>query len=261
MSDLRTLLPVALRPIGGQEVNAIDGRTLHSFLEVGKDFTSWMKDHIESFGFVEHQDFEVFTEIGEKSKGRPASVYILSIPMAKELAMVQRSSRGKQARLYFIECERVALARPEVDPVHTLLSMSRSEILELALGIARERDTLQAEVSALEPKAMALDRIATADHGAMAITNAAKALQVPPKKFFGQLSEMHWIYRRAGGSGWIAYQSKIQAGYLEHKVTTISKGDGSEKVVEQVLVTPRGLARLAQLLHRDGFQPSLGIEA
>lgn len=51
----------------------------------------------------------------------------------------------------------------------------------------------------------------------------------------------------AGGSGWVAYQHRIQSGLLEHKVTTVEKSDGTAKMVEQVLVTPKGLARLAQV--------------
>jgi phage anti-repressor protein len=82
-------------------------KDLHGFLEVGKDFSAWMPESIEAFGFVEHQDFEVFSESGENSKGgRPRKEYMISISMAKELAMVQRTPKGKQARLYFIECEK-----------------------------------------------------------------------------------------------------------------------------------------------------------
>ena len=57
-----------------------------------------------------------------------------------------------------------------------------------------------------------------------------------------------WIYKRAGGTAWVAYQHRVQSGMLEHKVTTVTRSDGTEKVVEQVLVTPKGMARLAELL-------------
>lgn len=98
----------------------------------------------------------------------------------------------------------------------------------------------------LTPKAEALDRISTAD-GSLNITAAAKALQVRPKDLFTYLQSHGWIYRRVGGGSYLGYQSKITSGLLEHKVTTIERSDGSEKIVEQVLVTAKGLTKLAAL--------------
>jgi phage antirepressor YoqD-like protein len=82
----------------------------------------------------------------------------------------------------------------------------------------------------------------------MCITDTAKHLQVQPKFLFKLLSEQHWIYRRAGGKAWLGYQEKIQSGYLEHKVTMINRSDGSEKIVEQVLITAKGITKLSKLL-------------
>ena len=82
----------------------------------------------------------------------------------------------------------------------------------------------------------------------MCITNAAKNLQIRPKDLFSYLSAQKWIYRRQGGIGWIAYQDKLQAGLLEHKITTVERSDGSEKITEQVLVAAKGMAKLAGLL-------------
>nr|DAG88294.1 MAG TPA: AntA/AntB antirepressor [Herelleviridae sp.] len=89
---------------GLQTVNA---RELHAFLEVGKVFAAWIQERIAQYGFVEHQDYEVFSKSGKNSKGgRPTSEYAISIDMAKELAMVERTEKGKQARQYFIACEK-----------------------------------------------------------------------------------------------------------------------------------------------------------
>lgn len=120
----------------------------------------------------------------------------------------------------------------------------------LLLDYAEHALKLESKVAELAPKAVALDRIATFAEGSMCITNAAKSLQQKPTVLFKWLQERRWIYRRPGGSGWIAYQDRIQAGHLEHKVTTVERGDGSQKVVEQVLVTAKGLARLAIELAR-----------
>jgi phage antirepressor YoqD-like protein len=104
---------------------------------------------------------------------------------------------------------------------------------------------LEAVNAELTPKAAALDRLALAD-GDLSITETAKALGVRPKDLFAKLQQDQWIYKRPGGRHWLGYQLRIQAGLLTHKVTTVARSDGSEKVVEQVLVTPKGLTKLAQ---------------
>lgn len=117
----------------------------------------------------------------------------------------------------------------------------------LLLGYTEKVLTLQNQVQEMKPDVDALHRIAKSD-GGTCITTTAKDLQIRPKDLFSYLSANGWIYRRAGGKSWLAYQSKIQAGLLEHKVTVVTRSDGTEKTVEQVLVTPKGLAKLSQLL-------------
>lgn len=106
---------------------------------------------------------------------------------------------------------------------------------------------LETQVSALTPKAEALDRIATKSEGSMCVTDAAKLLQMQPKQLFGWLQSNGWIYRRVGGVSWVAYQAKLKTGELEHKITKIERSDGSEKITEQVLVTAKGLANLSTI--------------
>ncbi|MBB3639833.1 phage antirepressor KilAC domain-containing protein [Variovorax atrisoli] len=122
------------------------------------------------------------------------------------------------------------------------------EALRLAADLADQNKVLTEQVETMTPKVEALTRIALAD-GSMCIQSAAKHLQIQPKKLFLWLSEHEWIYRRAGGTGWLGYQSRIQSGLLEHKVTTVERSDGSEKMVEQCRITPRGLSKLAELLN------------
>lgn len=117
----------------------------------------------------------------------------------------------------------------------------------LLANYSEKAEALQAKVDDLMPSALALDRIASTD-GSLSVTEAAKTLQVQPKTLFTWLRMHEWIYRRAGAAADIAYQAKLQAGLLEHKATTITRGDGSEKTVTQVRVTPRGLTRLAKEL-------------
>jgi len=84
--------------------SSVNARDLHSFLEVGTAFKDWIARRIEDFGFLEGQDFSSF--LSESTGGRPSKDYLLSLDMAKELSMVERTDKGKQARQYFIACER-----------------------------------------------------------------------------------------------------------------------------------------------------------
>lgn len=121
----------------------------------------------------------------------------------------------------------------------------------LLLGYTEKVLALESEVAEQAPKVAALDRIATSD-GAICITRAAKDLQVRPKDLFQWMQANSWIYRRPG-SGFTAYQPRIQQGVLLHKVSTIERSDGTEKMTEQVLVTAKGLAKLSELIGKFGI--------
>lgn len=91
------------------------GRDLHEFLEVKKDYTTWFSRMTE-YGFSAGQDF--LPKMGEiNGRGRPQQDHIITLDMAKELSMVQNNDRGRQARQYFIECERrLKQVQPELTP-------------------------------------------------------------------------------------------------------------------------------------------------
>lgn len=232
--------------LGGRQVRAVNARELHAFLQVGKVFAAWITERIAQYGFEQGRDFEVFSETGNNpSGGRPTKEYAITIDMAKELSMVERNEQGKKARAYFIECERVAHEVKPIDPMQVL--NDPAAMRGLLLTYSEKVLALEAKVAEQEQDVAALDRIATAD-GSLCITDAAKALQVRPKSLFDYLRAHGWIYRRAGTAHDVGYQSRVNAGDLEHKVTTVLRADGTEKVVEQVRVTPRGLAKLAKLM-------------
>lgn len=125
----------------------------------------------------------------------------------------------------------------------TLQPLAVPQTLPEALRMAAD---LAEEAEAMRPKVAALDRIAGSKHGAMCVTDAAKALQVRRGDLIDWLLSHGWCYRRAGRRGHlVAYQAAIERGVLKHKVNTIDSDDGP-RTVQQVLVTPKGLASLAQ---------------
>ncbi len=102
------LIPVTPGTLNGQTAQLVDARLLHDFLGVGRDFTTWIKERIAEFSFTDGEDF-ITVSIppirGAGNRGKRVD-YFLTLDMAKELAMVERTSKGRQARRYFIDCER-----------------------------------------------------------------------------------------------------------------------------------------------------------
>ena len=86
--------------------SVVSGRELHEFLEVNEKYTQWF-NRMMGYGFTENVDFISFSEKTEKLGGRPKIDHALTLDMAKEISMIQRTEKGKQARQYFIEVEKV----------------------------------------------------------------------------------------------------------------------------------------------------------
>ncbi len=85
-------------------VSLVSARELHEFLESKQDFSDWIKARIDKYGFIEDEDFTII--LGKSNGGRPSKEYILKLDVAKELSMVEGNDKGRQARKYFIECEK-----------------------------------------------------------------------------------------------------------------------------------------------------------
>ncbi|MBY0475436.1 MAG: antA/AntB antirepressor family protein [Nitrosomonas sp.] len=243
---MNELIKLTNTTIGDETVSAINARELHGFLKIGKDFSNWIKDRIDQYGFVENQDFSVFAKSGENSSGgRPQKEYAISLDMAKEISMVERNAKGKEARQYFIECERRSKSSV-IDPIKAL---SNPEIMRgLLLSYSEKVITLESKVEELSPKANALDRIATHGEGSFCVRDAAKTLQIQEKKLRQLLIAEKWLYRRPMGSELLAYSDKLRFGLMEHKITKVERDDGSERIFTQARITAKGLARLSMIL-------------
>lgn len=142
----------------------------------------------------------------------------------------------------WLELEEAGRADPAAIDLRDPAQLARvtQQLVEITRDQAREIEAMREDVECL-------DRIRNAQ-GSFCITDAAKALQMRPKELFDWLQGNGWIYRRPGTSGYLGYQSRTAASLLEHKVTTVLRADGSEKVTEQVRVTAKGLTKLAALI-------------
>ena len=111
-------------------------------------------------------------------------------------------------------------------------------------------DRQKAQLEVAMPKADALDRIAGAD-GSLSVTEAAKALQVRPKDLFSFMLAHKWAYRKSGSGTWLGIAYHTNVGDVTHKVATIKNPDGTDRIVEQLKITPKGLAKLAKGMQVD----------
>ena len=132
---------------------------------------------------------------------------------------------------------------------HLQVPTNFAEALRLAAEQAEQNQQLQQVIDHQAPKVAAIKRLAAAG-GAICITDAAKHLQLQPSRLFDWLERHRWIFRRKGSGRWIAYQPRITAGLMKHKVTALKPDPetGAERAAFDPLVTPKGLSRLAELL-------------
>ena len=95
--------------VNGILIKTVNARDLHSFLESKQDFSTWIKNRIEKYDFIENQDFCSFHKKMEREIGGTVRIeYAVSLDMAKELSMVENNEQGRLARRYFIECSNKA---------------------------------------------------------------------------------------------------------------------------------------------------------
>ncbi|EKY7868291.1 antA/AntB antirepressor family protein [Enterobacter hormaechei] len=120
-NDFAAIVPVIAGRIGGREANIVSAKALHKALGVGRDFTNWIKGRIDQYGFIAGTDFIRVENLSTpkrastKTRQQIEHDYLLSLDMAKEVAMVERNEQGRAVRRYFIQCEE-ALQRsvPEI---------------------------------------------------------------------------------------------------------------------------------------------------
>jgi phage regulator Rha-like protein len=182
-------------------------------------------------------------------------------PMADDL---YTDAQGKERTIsvYHLEKRDSYVVVAQLSPEFTARLVDRWQELEsqvgqpamlsgsalMAAALIEADATMKAQAQQIDEMREDVDahrRLACAE-GSLSITEAAKNLGIRPTDLFRWLSHHNWIYKRPGSSAWLGYQGKCNTGMLEHKTTIVHRGDGSEKITEQVRVTAKGLAILAK---------------
>lgn len=218
------------------EQPTVSARDLHSGLAINTRFNDWFSRMTE-YGFESGKDFYSKMSKTSETGGRPAVDYQISVDMAKQICMIQRSEKGKQYRQYFIDLEK-AWNTPE-------------QVMARALKLAdRTIDTLKEENKKLsednermKPKVIFADAV-RASSSSILIGDLAKLLRqngvdTGQKRLFEQLRNEGYLMK-TGSSRNMPKQKYVENGFFQIKETVISNPDGSVRMTKTTKVTGKG---------------------
>ncbi|WP_339053106.1 antA/AntB antirepressor family protein [Arsenophonus endosymbiont of Crataerina pallida] len=233
---MSNLINIETKNINGGLIQTVNARDLHAFLESKQEFANWIKDRIQQYGFIEHQDFLINLS-KTPNGGRPAKEYHISLDMAKELSMVERNEKGKQARQYFIECERRIL-QPQ-----TLLPTAK----ELALMVVRAEE--EKEKLLLENKSLSTenDCLKNLFKEGMTPTQFSKMLNgVNSQQINHYLAAKNWLYNESKSGNNLRWRVAATARdkYLTEKQNEISPHGANSFISYRPVLLRKGAQRL-----------------
>lgn len=225
-----------LKPVTQDTVTMMSSREIAELTEKQHQH---VKRDIEKLCAELQEDVSKFGRIYFDSMNRSQTEYLLDRDTTENLLLGYSAPLRKKVLARLRELEEM-VANPKVDP------SDPAWLRSVLIGYTEKVLELEAQVEEQKPKVEALDRLAGLS-GSVCITDAAKMLKVSPKVLFKWLDTHGWTYRRGGRYERVAYQSKIEAGYLEHRPHEVMRTNGEEIVRTQAIVTPKGLAYLAQI--------------
>lgn len=210
----------------------VSARSLHEQLHIGTEFAKWFSRMCE-YGFTTGIDYsEVIVKNDENSKGgRPATDYEVSVDMAKQICMIQRTPEGKQCRQYLIGLEK-AWNTPE-------------QVMARAIKVAEETiERQKRKISEMRPKEIFADAVATS-HTSILIGDLAKLLKqngvdIGQKRLFAWMRDNGYLIKRQGSDWNMPTQRSMEMGLFEVKESTVNNPDGSVRINRTTKVTGKG---------------------
>ncbi len=214
----------------------VSGRQLHQVLNVNSNYTTWF-ERMTEYGFTEGEDF--LPNLEKSTGGRPKQDHVLKLDMAKEIAMIQRTDKGKEVRQYFIQVEK-DFNSPE-------------KIMARALKIAdRKIIKLEATIEEQKPKVIFANAV-SASHTSILVGDFAKlmrqnGLNFGQNRMFAWLRENGYLISRKGNSWNMPTQKAMDLGLFEIKETTINHSDGHISINKTPKITGKGQLYFADKL-------------
>ena len=216
----------------------ISGRQLHMFLEVQTPYAKWF-DRMTEYGFTEGTDF--WTNLSKTSSelgGRPATDHLMTLSMAKELAMLQRTDKGKVARRYFIRIEEEWNTPERVMARALLFSKKMLDGVQAQLTEATE------QIERDRPKVLFADSV-SASHTTILIGELAKIIKqngvdMGQNRLFQWMRENGYLIGRQGTDYNMPTQRAMEMGLFTIKETAIHHADGHTSINKTPKVTGKG---------------------
>lgn len=211
----------------------VTGRDLHLFLEVKEKYTEWVKRMMD-YGFSENEDYKVVVEKVQSEKRDRTYELInhhITIDMGKEISMLQRNEKGKQARQYFIEVEK-KWNSPEM-------------IVKRAMEIQDHKiKMLQTTVDELKPKALFAEAVETSKSsvlvGELSKIIKQNGVNIGPNRLFVWLRDNGFLIRQRGEAFNSPTQKSMEQKLFEIKKRTINNPYGSIRTTRTPKVTGKG---------------------
>lgn len=219
------------------EQPTVSARDLHEKLNIRTAFKDWFPRMCE-YGFEEGKDFcSKMSETSSKG-GRPSKDADISIDMAKQICMIQRSPEGKMIRQYFIDLEK-AWNTPE-QIFARALKMADREIEKLK----HYNVSLMEDNQRMKPKEIFADAVATS-HTSILIGDLAKLLkqngvETGQKRLFEWMRDSGYLIKRKGADWNMPTQKSMELGLFEVKESTVNNPDGSVRINRTTKVTGKG---------------------
>jgi anti-repressor protein len=222
---------------------AVSARELYKFLEITERFSNWFDRQLQ-YGFTENVDYIGCKEFNTLAN-QELTDYALTLNCAKEISMIQRSEKGKQARLYFIECEKRVDKPIDFSNPDTVLMLAQNwkEERQKRLDAESAVSEQQKVIAAQAPKALFADAVATGERSVL-VSELAKVLKqngmdIGQNRLFTWLREKGYLCSKGEYYNQPS-QKAMSLGLFELKKTKITKPDGSTLVTVTTKVTGKG---------------------
>lgn len=233
MNELVSIETDSERPV-------VSGRELHEKLGIKTRYNDWFLRMAE-YGFEEGADF--YSNLSKTTDGgRPSTDHLMTLDMAKQICMIQRSEAGKRYREYFLEVERKWNSPEAV--LARALQASRAALDEMRA----DNERLAQRVEKLQPKADYFDQVANAE-GLTSFRETAKLFGIPEKKFTKTLEELDYCYRDSH-KRLMPYAGKLRSGLFEVKEATYTGLSGTHTTI-YTKITPKGRTVIWQAIHEE----------
>lgn len=219
------------------DTQTVSARELHEQLHIGTKFTTWF-ERMKEYGFTEGNEF--FPKMGETSEsgGRPSVDYDISVDMAKQICMIQRTPEGKQCRQYLLDLEK-AWNTPEQVMARALKIANRT------IDSLKEHNTkLIEDCERMKPKEIFADAV-SASKTSILIGDLAKLIcqngcQIWQKRLFEWMRANGYLILRKGSDYNMPTQRSMEMGLFEIKESTHLNGDGLNVISKTPKVTGKG---------------------